>query len=526
MAYDYSDLLQRTQTWAQQAYEQGWLTDETLQLLSVPEMPSFTKTQGVRPLIVAFMGGTGVGKSSLLNRLAKKAIAKAGVARPTSKEVTLFYHHEMALPSLPLKDTRIAHHHDDAQKTIVWIDMPDFDSTDAHNKTLVLQWLPHIDVLIYVVSPERYRDEKAWQLLLSQGTRHAWLFVMNQWDRGQIEQAVDFEKQLKRAGFHAPLIFKTCCESNVLENDEFNTFAQTLTSLATQKTITQLEQRGTQVRVQALQQQLQSALLQLGTKTVWETLQNYWRSNWKTTAAQLQQGFAWRVQPLAEHFAQRASDLLTTTTPLLLWDEWAQTRFEDALNALVIDAQTLKLPTAPLDSELLRLYDNAQKQVHHYVELNTRQALAQRGNVVQRFLLKIVRAMEIILPLAAMSWVGYQVVNGYVESNQNHANYLNVDFAVHSTLVCGLAWLVPFFILKKCQPSLEKSAVRGLNKGILQGLENLDDDVIAALEQFSEQQAIQLQQANALLAMCDTIIKKPVEFAPNSTLERMLMPDN
>ena len=62
--------------------------------------------------------------------------------------------------------------------------MPDFDSTEQSNKQLVLQWLPHIDVLIYVVSPERYKDEKAWRLLLAEGARHAWLFVINQWDKG------------------------------------------------------------------------------------------------------------------------------------------------------------------------------------------------------------------------------------------------------------------------------------------------------------------------------------------------------
>jgi Uma2 family endonuclease len=43
---------------------------------------------------------------------------------------------------------------------------------------------PHIDVLVYVVSPERYRDNKAWQLLLAEGGKHAWIFVLNQSDRG------------------------------------------------------------------------------------------------------------------------------------------------------------------------------------------------------------------------------------------------------------------------------------------------------------------------------------------------------
>ena len=522
MAYDYSELLQRTQNWVQQAHELGWLN------LSLPNLPSkeeniYPSFGAERPLIVAFLGGTGVGKSSLLNRLAGKTIAKSGVARPTSKEVTLFHHHEMTLPHLPLTDIRVANHDDATQKNIVWLDMPDFDSTDTHNKKLVLNWLPHIDVLIYVVSPERYRDEKAWQLLLSQGASHAWLFVMNQWDRGQIEQAADFEKQLKIAGFNAPIIFKTSCVPESLETDEFKALAETITSLATQKIIQQLEQRGVQIRVHALQQQLQNYLTQFGSETALKKLQSHWSANWKNTATQLQQGFAWRIQPLAENFAQHTNDLLTTTQSISLWDDWAQTRFDDALNALAIDAQTLELPIAPLEMQLFALREHAQKQLHSHVEFQTRQALAQRGNIVQRALLKLMRVAEIVLPLAAMSWVGFQVFNGYYESNQTHEHYLNVDFAIHSTLVCALAWLVPFFILKKCQPSLEKCALRGLNKGISQGLAHLNHDVITAIEQFQKQRATQLETANILLSSCELITKTPVEIEQNSALGRLLI---
>ncbi|MEI7796870.1 MAG: GTPase [Methylococcaceae bacterium] len=221
MAYDYSELLQRVEDWAQQASELGWLNPQQLPLTHVKKEDFFSPLEKAggedlresRPLIVAFMGGTGVGKSSLLNRLAGKPIAKSGMTRPTSKEVTLFHHREITLKNLPLTDIRVANHDDNAQKNVVWIDMPDFDSTDTHNKELVLNWLPHIDVLIYVVSPERYRDEKAWRLLLAEGATHAWLFVLNQWDRGVFEQADDFEKQLKLAGFNAPLIFKTNCQN-------------------------------------------------------------------------------------------------------------------------------------------------------------------------------------------------------------------------------------------------------------------------------------------------------------------------
>ena len=177
MAYDYSDLLNDAQDWAKKANQQDWLTAQQLASLDSDDMTQFAQEMPSRPMLIAFMGGTGVGKSSLLNRLAGRAIAKAGIARPTSREVTVYYHRDVTLPDLPLREVSISHHDDDSQKMMVWIDMPDFDSTDVQNKALVLQWMPYIDMLIYVVSPERYRDEKAWQLLISQGARHAfgWL---------------------------------------------------------------------------------------------------------------------------------------------------------------------------------------------------------------------------------------------------------------------------------------------------------------------------------------------------------------
>ena len=162
MAYDYSELVEKTKRWAEQAVSAGWINLEAAQALSdfdarTPE--ALFNHNGSRPLIVAFMGGTGVGKSSLLNRLAGKAIAKAGIERPTSREVTLFHHRDMAIQHLPekmpIEKIRIAQHDDETKKNIVWIDMPDFDSTEQSNKVQVFEWLPHIDVLIYVVSPER-----------------------------------------------------------------------------------------------------------------------------------------------------------------------------------------------------------------------------------------------------------------------------------------------------------------------------------------------------------------------------------
>jgi len=154
------------------AVEDEWLSSQDLlsyEQVAIRNPGSLFNPDAHRPLTAAFFGGTGVGKSSLLNRLAGQEIARTGIERPTSREVSLFLHESVEfrqLPNdLPISDVRMARHANEATRQILWIDMPDIDSVDAANRSIVLDWLPHIDVVIYVVSPERYRDDKGWRLL-------------------------------------------------------------------------------------------------------------------------------------------------------------------------------------------------------------------------------------------------------------------------------------------------------------------------------------------------------------------------
>ncbi|RMF70981.1 MAG: GTP-binding protein, partial [Planctomycetota bacterium] len=146
--------------WFARARAAGWLSETDAAALDRIERAApgdlFDDYES-RPLVVAFFGGTGVGKSSLLNRLAGVDLARTGVERPTSREVTLFAHESVALhrldDQLPLEHVCVKRHSDTARRDVLWIDMPDIDSTAPENRELALTWFAYIDLVVYVVSP-------------------------------------------------------------------------------------------------------------------------------------------------------------------------------------------------------------------------------------------------------------------------------------------------------------------------------------------------------------------------------------
>ncbi|WP_445370354.1 GTPase [Methylomonas sp. HW2-6] len=526
MACAYSELVADAQRWATNAAAHGRISAEQAGLFDNLDQagagPLFKTDSGQTdmPLIVAFMGGTGVGKSSLLNRLAGQAIARAGIERPTSREVTLYHHQSLSIDKLPegspLDSIKISRHHDESNSHIVWIDMPDFDSVELGNKRLVLEWLPHIDVLLYVVSPERYRDNKAWQLLLAEGAKHAWLFVMNQWDRGLAVQYDDFKQQLAKAGFADPLLFRTSCSEP--EGDEFGLLLEQLRQLSGRHNVARLERRNQQLRLRRLQQTLQQLAAEIDGRD-FGALQTNLDALWPQTEANLHQGLAWAMQQLAKCWAEK----LGQNAEISLWDEWAQNRLNDMLDELILQAAQANLPTKPLKSALQTIRENAGKTLAAQTELAGRQAMLNPGNGAQRLLMKAAAVGETLLPLAAMGVVGYQVFSGYYHSAAENSAYLGTDFAVHSVLLIGLSWLIPFFLHKKVQPSLYNAALKGLHKGLQSALAAVSADIRQILA--SEQQDNQALRAElqGLIGRCAVAPEAAIET--QSLLGRVLLAD-
>jgi len=231
-----------------------------------------------RPLLVImFMGGTGVGKSTLLNALAGGAIAQASFARPTTRDPVVYYHESVKPERLDpaLRHCRLAPHDRPALEQKVLVDTPDIDSNDLSNRDKLMRLLPVADIVLYVGSQEKYHDRLGWELFLQQRKRRAFAFVLNKWDRclHQSDSGVrpddDLLRDLQSEGFQAPLLFRTCAQlwvdrasSNgepspqVPEGEQFTDLVQWLEMGLTRLEIEAIKARGVSQLLQHMQQAL------------------------------------------------------------------------------------------------------------------------------------------------------------------------------------------------------------------------------------------------------------------------------
>jgi len=558
--------------WATDAAARGWLPDDAPAALddTVLATPGALFGAGERPLVAALFGGTGVGKSTLMNRLAREPVARASAERPTSRDITVYAHRgtpvEGLAATLPMERVRTTLHANDAWRDVLWLDMPDVDSVERANRELVLEWLPHVDALLYVVSPERYRDDEGWRLLLEHGANHAWLFVVNHWDRGDERQIEDFRAMLVDAGLDAPMIFRTDSGPVAADGDgvpdDFTELEATLAGLADRRVVEQLEARGVLQRVAALRTRSEALHARLGDAAALTRLPEAWRDDWTREAQALDEALGWRIAPLAEALVERAparglsplarlglgggsrdatptpppaptlpmpsaspssapphaAPMAATQTPPArptparattapaslaraptLFDADALARVDDAIERFAqraADAGTVPLGVArrclapareTLAGRLPQLVDDALAR-----------SLAEPGTRWQRLAHRAFGALAAILPLAAMLWIGWRVLDAFRDGAINPAAYLGSNFAINGALLLALAWLLPLFLQRKLRPSRERAAARGLRAGLERALEETRVLVAEALDGLvAERQA--LDDAHAAL---------------------------
>jgi energy-coupling factor transporter ATP-binding protein EcfA2 len=176
----------------------------------------FAEMEGKR-LAVALFGGTGVGKSTLLNALAGAPISEAGDRRPTTDRVVCYRHRDFPVPAwLPaedLADPPPPPHQISRLKGVLLLDLPDIDSRALEHSKIVHRLLPHLDVLVVVTSVDKYGDRALYCEVsaLPQAPRNL-AFVLNATDRLAADDIArvqkDFLTKLERfSPLRSPEIF-------------------------------------------------------------------------------------------------------------------------------------------------------------------------------------------------------------------------------------------------------------------------------------------------------------------------------
>jgi energy-coupling factor transporter ATP-binding protein EcfA2 len=138
-------------------------------------------------LFAVFAGGTGSGKSSLVNAICGAEIAPAGTIRPTTSR-PLAVIPSNPEPGLEVLLDRLGIGRRVAASPFPWlalIDLPDTDSVHADHRMIVDRLLPEADLIVWVLDPEKYRDRLLHDSYLRPLRAHQdrFRFVLNQIDR-------------------------------------------------------------------------------------------------------------------------------------------------------------------------------------------------------------------------------------------------------------------------------------------------------------------------------------------------------
>ena len=153
--------------WADQAPD--WPTARSCAAL-VRRLVERVDTLRVRldaPLVVATLGGTGTGKSSLVNALVGSEVTQPGRQRPTTRRPTLICRHDLAPEMLGIDpaSVQLVRHDAPILRDLVLLDCPDPDTTEDEsspgtNLARLRELLPHCDVLLVTTTQQKYRSAR------------------------------------------------------------------------------------------------------------------------------------------------------------------------------------------------------------------------------------------------------------------------------------------------------------------------------------------------------------------------------
>ncbi|QDT39376.1 dynamin family protein [Stratiformator vulcanicus] len=159
-------LFDRVTTWANASTTWEPLSETQAVVRRTLDRVGHLRDRETVPLIVATFGGTGTGKSSLVNALVGETVTPTGRERPTTRRPTLLIHETVEVDALdlPLEHVAVVRSDDPMLQNYAVLDCPDPDSgaedDDGGNLERLRQMLPYCDVLIYTTTQQKYRSNR------------------------------------------------------------------------------------------------------------------------------------------------------------------------------------------------------------------------------------------------------------------------------------------------------------------------------------------------------------------------------
>jgi energy-coupling factor transporter ATP-binding protein EcfA2 len=179
--------------------------------------------QSGAPILVALVGSTGAGKSTLMNSLVGKQVSATGIRRPTTNSPVLACHPDdmrwfaenVFLPTLPrVRQQGLAMPGRDGllvlaasegmPKGVALLDTPDIDSVVQAHRDFAHQFLDASDLWLFVTTARRYADAAVWEMLKDARDRGAALALALSRvpPSSSAELAAHFDAMLEANGLH------------------------------------------------------------------------------------------------------------------------------------------------------------------------------------------------------------------------------------------------------------------------------------------------------------------------------------
>src|SRR5215472_10943870 len=149
------------------------------------------------PILVALVGSTGAGKSTLVNSIVGTHVSMTGIRRPTTNSPVLACHPDdvgwfaenVFLPTVPrVRQEGIARSGKDGllvlaanegmPKGVALLDTPDIDSVVQAHREFAYQFLDASDLWLFMTTASRYADATVWELLQHARDRGAALAIV------------------------------------------------------------------------------------------------------------------------------------------------------------------------------------------------------------------------------------------------------------------------------------------------------------------------------------------------------------